>query len=50
MQLIVFLGLIAKLALVCGDCDVGTSVVNNFDWNQVGIVVLTQIPETAVLV
>jgi len=30
MQLIVFLGLIAKLALVSGDCDVGKTV-HNFD-------------------
>jgi len=41
MLLIIFLGLIAKLASVCDCCDVGTSEVNNFDWNQVGIVVLT---------
>jgi len=42
MLLIVFLGLIVKLTSVCDGCDVGTSVMNNFDWNQVGIVVLTR--------
>jgi len=33
MFLIIFLGLIAKLALVSGDCDVGTRDVKDFDWN-----------------
>jgi len=42
MLLIVFLGLIVKLTSVSDGCDVGTSVVNNFDWDQVGIVVLTR--------
>jgi hypothetical protein len=37
MMLIIFLGLIVKLALVCDGCDVGTSEVVNFDWNKVGI-------------
>ena len=41
MLLIILLGLIAKLASVCDGCEVGKSEVNNFDWNQVGIVVLT---------
>ena len=40
MLLIIFLGLIAKLTLVCGDCDVGTSVVDDFDFTRVGISVL----------
>ena len=40
MLLIFFLGLIAKLALYCYGCDVGTTDVNNFDWNQVGSIVL----------
>jgi len=43
MLLINFLGLIAKLASFCDDCDVGTSEVNNFDWNQLDMIVLTQI-------
>ena len=43
MLLIFFLGLIVKLAAVCDGCDVGTSEVNNFDWNQLGIIVLTRI-------
>jgi len=42
MLLIIFLGLIATLASVCDGCDVGTSEVNNFDWNQVSITVLTR--------
>jgi hypothetical protein len=42
MLLIIFLGLIAKLASVCDRYDVGTSEVNNFDWNELGFVVLTQ--------
>jgi hypothetical protein len=36
MLLIIVLGLIAKLALLCDGCDVGTSGVENFNWNQVG--------------
>lgn len=40
MLLIIFLGLVAKFASVCDGCEVGTSEVNNFDWNQVGIIVL----------
>jgi len=43
MLLIFFLGLIVKLASVCDGCDVGTSEVNSFDWNQLGIIVLTRI-------
>jgi len=35
MLLIIFWSLIFKLASVCDGCEVGTSVVNNFDWNQV---------------
>ena len=41
MLLIIFLGLIAKLALVCGDCDFGTLKLNDFDWDKVTISVLT---------
>jgi hypothetical protein len=37
MLLIIFLGLIAKLTSVCGDCDVGNQTVNNFDFTKVGI-------------
>jgi hypothetical protein len=37
MLLIIFLGLIAKLALVSGDCDVGEWGVDNFNWTAVGI-------------
>jgi hypothetical protein len=39
-MLIIFLGLIAKLALVSGDCNVGTQDVKDFDYNKVGIDVL----------
>jgi hypothetical protein len=42
MLLIIFLGLIAKLASLCDGCDIGTSEVNNFDWNQVDISVNTR--------
>ena len=49
MLLIIFFGLIAKLALVCGDCDIGTSEVDDFDWNKVGIIVLTWILKLAAL-
>jgi hypothetical protein len=38
--LIVFLGLIAKLTSISGDCDFGTSGMDNFDWDKVGIIVL----------
>lgn len=41
MLLIIFLGLIAKLTWVCGDCDVGTSVVDDYDFTKVGISELT---------
>jgi hypothetical protein len=34
MQLIIVLCLIAKIALVFGDCDVGKTV-NDFDYNNV---------------
>ena len=37
----IFLCLIDKLAFVCGDSDVRTSEVNNFDFTQVGVFVLT---------
>jgi hypothetical protein len=42
MLLIILLGLIAKLALVSGQCDDGTGGVNNFDWNKVGVGVFTR--------
>jgi hypothetical protein len=41
MLLIIFLGLISKLTLVCGECDVGTSAVDDFNFTRVGINVLT---------
>jgi hypothetical protein len=37
MLLIIVLGLIVNLASVCDGCDVGTSEVDDFDWNQVDI-------------
>jgi len=43
MLLIIFLALIANSALVSGDCDLGTPKLNNFDWNKVGIIVLTRL-------
>jgi len=42
MLLIIFLGLIYKLALVCGDCDFGTLKPNDVDWNKVGVSVFTR--------
>ena len=41
MLLIVFLGLIAKLTFVSGECDLGTPTLHDFDWSRVGICVLT---------
>jgi hypothetical protein len=41
MLLIVFLGLIAKLALVSGVCDIVAQTLNGFDWTKVGTSVLT---------
>jgi len=41
MLLIFLLGLISKLALVCGDCDFVTPKLNNFDWSKVGVTVFT---------
>jgi len=41
MLLIVFFGLIANLALVSGDCDLGTPTLYDFDYSRVGICVLT---------
>jgi len=47
MLLIIFLGLIVKFASVCDGCDVGNSAMNNFDWNQVAIFVLTRVLKEA---
>jgi hypothetical protein len=41
MLLIVFLGLIAKLALVCDGCDIGTQRTEDFNFVKVGVIVLT---------
>ena len=37
MLLIIFLGLISKLALSSGKCEHGNLKVKDFDWNKVGI-------------
>jgi len=50
MLLIIFLGLIAKLALVCDGCDVGSPVVDSLDWNQVDICVLTRFLKEAAFI
>jgi len=42
MLLIIFLGLIAKLTSVSGDCDFGISEGKYFDWSKVCINVLTR--------
>jgi hypothetical protein len=36
MLFIIILGLIARLALVCDGCDIGSWGVDNFDWKKVG--------------
>jgi hypothetical protein len=36
MLLIMFMGLVANLALVSGDCSVGSLSMTNFDYNRVG--------------
>jgi len=41
MMLIIFVGLIANSALLSGACDVAPPKLDNFDWNKVGISVLT---------
>jgi len=42
MLLIIFWGLIAKLAFVSGNCDLGTTDENDFNFGNLGISVLTQ--------
>ena len=46
MLLVIILGLIAKLTSVSGDCVFGTED-ENFNWNKVGISVLTQFVKQA---
>ena len=41
MMLIIFLGIILKLAFVSGDCDVGTQEVNDFNFTKVSVSVLS---------
>jgi hypothetical protein len=41
MLLIVFVGLIATVTTVSGDCAAVTPKLNNFDWSNVGISILT---------
>jgi len=43
MLLIIFLGLIAKIGLVSGNCDVGTPEMNNYDFLKVCAGVLTRL-------
>jgi len=43
MLLIIFVGIIANLALVSGDCDLGTPTLYDFDFSRVGIGVLTRL-------
>ena len=49
MLLIIFLGLIAKLALVSGDCDVGTQKVKDYNFTRVGICELSWLMEQVTL-
>jgi hypothetical protein len=43
MLLIVFLDLMATLRLVSGECNVGTQNVDDFDYTQVDVRLLTEI-------
>jgi len=43
MLLIIFLGLIANLVLVSGDCDLGTPTLYDFDYSRLGIGILTRL-------
>jgi hypothetical protein len=43
MLLVIFLGVITKLVLVCHGCDFDLPNLNDFDWNQVEIVLLIRI-------
>jgi len=43
MLLIILLGLIAQLALVSADCDLGSPTLYDFDFSRVGIFVLTSL-------
>jgi hypothetical protein len=45
--LIISLGLFGKLTLISGDSDFGTSEMDDFDWSEVGISVLTGILKQA---
>jgi len=49
MLLIIFLGLIAMLSSVSGNCDLGASKVKNFDWNKLGNTVLTRFLKEAAI-
>ena len=42
MLLITILGLMANLMSVSANCEIGTQLVNDFDWNKMGIRVLTR--------
>jgi len=47
MLLIFFLGLIAKLTLVSGECEFGTQNMDDFDFTKVGVRLLTGIVKDA---
>jgi hypothetical protein len=47
MPLIIFLGLIAKLTLVSGKCDVGTQNIDDFNWTESSVRLLTGIVKEA---
>jgi len=49
MLLIIFLGLIATLTSVSGDCDVGISERKYFDWYKVGAGVMIRFLKQAAL-
>jgi hypothetical protein len=47
MLLIIFLGLIAKLTFVSGECDIGTPNMDDFVWTKVSVTILTGIVKEA---
>jgi len=49
MLLIIVLGQIVTSALVSGECDYGSTNVTDFDWNKVGIGLLTLFLQQAVV-
>jgi hypothetical protein len=49
MLLIILLGLIAKFTSVYGDCNIGTTDVEDFHYNKLGVWLLTRFMKQAAL-